>query len=72
MSKEKTKQLHKDVAPFAKSDKKKSIMQIINTVPPFLLLWFFAYQSLSVSIWLTLGICCHCSRICYPNVHHFP
>ena len=56
MSKEKTKQLHKDVAPFAKSDQKKSIMQIINTVPPFLILWFLAYQSLSVSIWLTLGV----------------
>ncbi|WP_342513570.1 fatty acid desaturase [Sporosarcina sp. FSL K6-1522] len=56
MSKEKTKQLHKDVAPFAKSDQKKSIMQMINTIPPFLLLWFLAYQSLSVSIWLTLGI----------------
>ena len=54
MSKEKTKQLHKDVAPFAKSDQKKSIMQIINTIPPFLILWFLAYQSLSVSIWLTL------------------
>lgn len=56
MSKEKTKQLHKDVAPYAKSDQKKSIMQIVNTVPPFLILWFLAYQSLSVSIWLTLGI----------------
>ena len=55
MSKEKTKQLHKDVAPFAKSNKKKSVMQIINTIPPYLILWFLAYQSLSVSIWLTLG-----------------
>ena len=56
MSKEKTMQLHKSVAPYAKSDNKKSIMQIVNTVPPFLILWFLAYQSLSVSIWLTLGI----------------
>ncbi|MFD1929678.1 fatty acid desaturase [Sporosarcina siberiensis] len=56
MSKEKTMQLHKSVAPFAKSENKKSIMQIINTVPPFLILWFLAYQSLSVSIWLTLGL----------------
>lgn len=53
---EKTRQLHKEVAVFAKSDKKKSIMQIINTVPPFFILWFLAYQSLSVSIWLTLGL----------------
>ena len=72
MSKEKTKQLHKDVAPFAKSDQKKSIIQIINTIPPFLLLWFLAYQSLSVSIWLTLAILGYCSRICHSNIHHIP
>lgn len=46
--------LHKDVAPFAKSDKKKSIIQLINTVPPLLIFWFIAYQSLSVSFWLML------------------
>ncbi|VDG89373.1 fatty acid desaturase [Sporosarcina sp. ZBG7A] len=57
MSKEKTKQLHKNVAPFAKSDLKKSIIQLVNTVPPLLILWFAAYQALSVSIWLTLAIC---------------
>ncbi|MBB4824590.1 omega-6 fatty acid desaturase (delta-12 desaturase) [Sporosarcina luteola] len=56
MSKEKTKQLHKDVAPFAKSDLKKSVIQLINTVPPIFVLWFLAYQSLSVSIWLTFAI----------------
>ncbi|MCG7343427.1 fatty acid desaturase [Sporosarcina sp. ACRSL] len=56
MSKEKTKQLHKNVAPYAKSDLKKSIIQLVNTVPPIFLLWFLAYQSLSISIWLTFGI----------------
>src|SRR5690606_41376641 len=56
MSKEKTKQLHKNVAPYAKSDLKKSIVQLINTVPPIFILWFLAYQSLSVSIFLTFGI----------------
>jgi acyl-lipid omega-6 desaturase (Delta-12 desaturase) len=54
MSKEKTMKLHKNVAPFAKSDKKKSIIQIINTIPPLLIFWFLAYQSLSVSFWLML------------------
>ena len=54
MSKEKTMKLHKDVAPFAKSDQKKSVMQLINTVPPLLIFWFLAYQSLSVSFWLML------------------
>src|SRR5699024_906428 len=40
----------------AKSDTKAGIMQLINTLLPFLLLWFLAYQSLSVSIWLTLAL----------------
>ncbi|MEK3937046.1 fatty acid desaturase [Sporosarcina sp. FSL W7-1349] len=57
MSKEKTKKLHQDVAPFAKSDKKKSVLQLINTIPPVIILWFLAYQSLDVSIWLTLALC---------------
>src|SRR5699024_6791722 len=56
MSKQKQAQLRKNVAPFAKSDTKSSIMQLINTLLPFFLLWFLAYQSLSVSIWLTLAL----------------
>src|SRR5690625_2172036 len=56
MSKQKQAQLRKNVAPFAKSDKKAGIMQLINTLLPFFLLWFLAYQSLSVSIWLTLAL----------------
>lgn len=55
MSKQKQAQLRKNVAPFAKSDTKSSIKQMINTLIPFFLLWFLAYQSLSVSIWLTLA-----------------
>lgn len=53
MSQQKLKQLKKSVAPFEKSDHKSSIMQMINTFVPFILLWFLAYQSLSVSIWLS-------------------
>lgn len=56
MSKEKTKQLHKDVAPFAKSDLKKSVRQLLNTIPPVFILWFLAYKSLDVSIFLTIGL----------------
>ncbi|MFZ3579910.1 fatty acid desaturase [Virgibacillus sp. DJP39] len=55
MSKEKQTQLRKNVAPFATADLRASIKQIINTILPFFLLWFLAYQSLSVSIWLTLA-----------------
>ncbi|WLD92609.1 fatty acid desaturase [Alkalihalobacillus sp. AL-G] len=49
-------ELKKNVAPFEKSDTKSSINQLINTIPPFFLIWFLAYQSLSVSIWLTLAL----------------
>ncbi|WP_226036830.1 fatty acid desaturase [Aquibacillus saliphilus] len=56
MSKQKQAQLRKNVKPFETSDTKASIKQLINTIPPFFILWFLAYQSLSVSIWLTLGL----------------
>ncbi|MED3642957.1 fatty acid desaturase [Caldifermentibacillus hisashii] len=56
MSKDKEKQvqLKKSVAPFAKSETRKSVLQIINSTVPFLLLWILAYQSLAISIWLSL------------------
>ncbi|MED3861572.1 fatty acid desaturase, partial [Priestia megaterium] len=56
MSKQKTTELRKNVAPFEKPNTKSSIKQLINTFLPFLLLWFLAYQSLSVSYWLTLPL----------------
>lgn len=54
MSKAQQAELRKSVQPFASSDTKRSIWQIVNSVVPFLLLWFLAYQSLSVSYWLAL------------------
>lgn len=53
MSKEKEKILRKQMAPFEKSTLKKSIIQLINTFPPFILLWILAYQSLKISYALT-------------------
>jgi acyl-lipid omega-6 desaturase (Delta-12 desaturase) len=54
MTLENTKNLRKQVAPFEKSTTKESIWQIINTVAPFVILWYLAYISLSVSYWLAL------------------
>ena len=54
MSKQKQAQLRKDVMPFAKSQTKTSIIQLFNTILPFFALWFLAYQSLSISFWLSL------------------
>lgn len=53
MTLENTKNL-KQVAPFEKSTIKKSVWQLINTIVPFIILWYLAYKSLSVSYWLTL------------------
>ncbi|OIK09160.1 fatty acid desaturase [Bacillus sp. MUM 116] len=49
-----TTNLKKQVAPYEKSTTKESVWQLINTVVPFLLLWYLAYKSLSVSYWLSL------------------
>ena len=39
MSREKTAQLRKFVAPFEKADVKASVRQLVNTIPPFILFW---------------------------------
>ncbi|MCT2534184.1 fatty acid desaturase [Aquibacillus koreensis] len=56
MSRQKQAQLRKDVKPFEKADTKSSVMQLVNTIPPFFLLWFLAYQSLSISIGLSIAL----------------
>ncbi|MDR4937841.1 fatty acid desaturase [Rossellomorea marisflavi] len=48
------KTLKKEVAPYEKSTTKESVWQLINTLGPFFLLWFLAYESLSISYWLAL------------------
>lgn len=50
---EKTKQLRKEVAPFAKSQTKTSVLQIINTIIPLLALWGAGYYLLQFSPWFT-------------------
>ena len=39
---EKTKQLRKDVAPFAKSETRTSIQQLLNTVVPLLVFFYLS------------------------------
>lgn len=52
---EKTKQLRKEVAPFAKSETKTSIFQIINTIVPLLVIWGAGYYLLQFSPWFTVA-----------------
>lgn len=54
MTMQNTKNLRKQIAPFEQSTTKQSIWQIINTLGPFIILWYLAYISLSVSYWLAL------------------
>lgn len=56
MSREKQAQLRKSVAPYASADTRASIIQMINTIIPFFILWFLAYQALSISIVLSLAL----------------
>jgi omega-6 fatty acid desaturase (delta-12 desaturase) len=54
MTELKISQLKKDAAPYEKTDTKASIRQVLNTLPPLILLWYVSYLSLSVSYWLTI------------------
>ncbi len=49
MSKEKTKALHKAVQPYAKSERSKSIAQLVNTLVPYLVFWGLAYYAYTIS-----------------------
>lgn len=54
MTLQSTKSLRKQIAPFEKTTTKKSIWQIINTIGPFIILWYLSYESLFISYWLAL------------------
>lgn len=45
-----------DIAPFQKSDIRKSLWQLTNSIIPFLGLCYLAYRSFSVSIWISLAL----------------
>ncbi len=44
------------VAKYQRSDARRSIWQIINSVVPYLALWYLMYRSLEISYWLTLAL----------------
>lgn len=54
MTKEKQAALRKAVVPYAKSQTKTSVIQLLNTILPFFILWVLAWQTLSISFWLSL------------------
>ncbi|WP_040229023.1 fatty acid desaturase [Bhargavaea cecembensis] len=56
MDREKTMQLRRNVKPYEQSDRRASIVQILNTFPPFFLLWGIALAAYSVSPWISAGV----------------
>src|SRR5690625_4670778 len=54
MSKKNIANLHKSVKPYTYPNNRKSIFQMLNTILPLFICWFFAYLSFSYSILLTL------------------
>ncbi|UZJ76838.1 MULTISPECIES: fatty acid desaturase [unclassified Fictibacillus] len=56
MTKQKNVNLRKQVAPYEKPNTKNSVAQLINTLVPFFLLWYLAYESLSISYFITLPL----------------
>ena len=42
------------LAPHFGPDMRRSVIQLVTTVVPFLLFWYAAYRSLEVGYWLTL------------------
>ncbi|MBM7552108.1 fatty acid desaturase [Thalassobacillus pellis] len=56
MSANKQAQLRKNVAAFAKPDTVAGVRQLLNTLIPFFMIWFIAYQSLAISVWLALPL----------------
>lgn len=49
-------QLKQEVAPYAKSDTKKSIVQIVNTIVPLFALWVLGFILSGISIWASVGV----------------
>ena len=47
-------QWNKRLAPFKKSDARKATFQVLNTLIPFVGMWYLMLRSLEVSYWLTL------------------
>jgi len=50
------KELRPLIEPYTRSEWRRPIGQLINTLIPFFLLWYLMLRSLEVSYWLTLGL----------------
>jgi len=44
------------VSKYQGPEKRSSVWQLVNSLVPYVILWYLAYRSLAVSYWLTLGL----------------
>jgi len=51
---EKVRKWNRILRPYWGADTKRSVIQVVNSAVPFLLLWYAMYRSLEVGYWLTL------------------
>ncbi|MBR7554889.1 fatty acid desaturase [Allobacillus sp. GCM10007491] len=56
MANKKLAQLKNHIKPFESPDTKASVWQLVNTLPPFFLLWYLAYEAISVSLILSIAL----------------
>ncbi|ELK48133.1 fatty acid desaturase [Halobacillus sp. ACCC02827] len=56
MNSAKQRELKKSVSAYAKPDTAAGVRQLINTLIPFILLWYLAYASMALSVWLAIPI----------------
>ena len=56
MANKKLAQLKKHIKPFENPDTKASVWQLVYTLPPFFLLWYLAYEAISVSLILSIAL----------------
>ena len=47
-------ELHREMAPYQRPHRWRSIWQLVNTLVPYGLLWYIAYRALDYSFWLAL------------------
>ena len=44
------------VAPYQRASTRRALWQLMTTVIPYFLLWYFIYHTATVSLWLTIPL----------------
>ncbi len=44
------------IAPYQRADLRRSVWQLVNTLVPYVVLWYLMFRALAVSYWLALAL----------------